>query len=283
MLRWMVPLPPGWQWSYANERYVMRSSQGVITYRERCRPLRKITDVVADLLAKDTATRWDALPPVEALFTDEGEFAAFVRVTGTRDGASLELAVGVVYGDDFYSLLIASGANLWKVARDLLVADAHVLGVRRRRYVFTPPAGWAGIAVLMHAIYLAPEFPARAGTISIYPAVPRKSGSTPAADALFALQSNPIIQFTGEPVAGAFELQNPNGLSGRMQEFRDSTGRVRVVVVLEDLTYIYTMWLDTTSAHREADVELLRAIASSVKPLPSGTSKASSAFDAYAD
>src|SRR5688500_7018167 len=151
---------------------------GEIRYREQLRPQRRAHDVVRGLAAP-SGCRFGAPGPLEPLLTREGEFAALVSVPGERAGEPIERTVGIVYGDDFYSVI--DGVALRGEERDrfrhtvraLVAVDSYLLGERRRRFVHAPPPGWHGFAAgPMHVRWLPLDYPRNLGSITVYPALP---------------------------------------------------------------------------------------------------------------
>lgn len=249
----MIPLLPGWTWAYVDDAYVMQSDRGTLTYRERCRPLRSLRSILDEISS--------ALPAPERLTTLEGEYAAF-----SSEG---DLSAGVVIGDDFYSLLVGRGP-IAALVRDLVMSDVHSLGVRRRRFWFEPPAGWPGVAMLFHAVYLAPEFPRSQRMLSVMPALPRPTGEA-SADWMFAIHDLPMLQFARDATLGTTPISSAAGLHGQQQELRGSARgatTTRFLAVLEDATYLYPLTLDTTEENRDRDLAVLQSVIRSVVPLP---------------
>lgn len=122
-------------------------ADGVIRIRDLQRPLRSAADICARANT----------PPLtagatESLITSEGEYAAFQVQRGVIDGQCVVRFVGVVFGDDAYTLVIALATiacaeSFEMAARTCVSRCALGLGHRRqRRYRYTPPAGWTETA-----------------------------------------------------------------------------------------------------------------------------------------
>src|SRR6185295_441941 len=62
------------------------------------------------------------------------------------------------------------------VVRELTLGDVHLLGVRRRRFVYTPPEGWHGLAQLFEATWYPTDYPLRDLSLTVTPAVPAIGG-----------------------------------------------------------------------------------------------------------
>jgi hypothetical protein len=259
----MIPLLSGWTWAYRDDAYVMQSQRGTLLYRERCRPLRSLRSILDEVSS--------ALGAPERLQTLEGELAA------VASDPSGELSAGIVIGDDFYSLLVGRGP-LASIVRQLVEQDVHSLGVRRRRFWFEPPA-WPGVAMLFHAVYLAPGFPRRHGMLSVMPALPRPVGEVNA-EWMFAIHDLPMMKFSRDTALGTATISSAAGVNGRIQELRGSAAMaktIRFLAVLEDATYLYPLTLDTTDEHRDEDLAVFHDVIRSIVPLPARTQPTSGA------
>lgn len=123
---------------------LVRARSGFIRYERRVRPISAVSALVEARLDQMTVT---ARSPITATYTAEGEHAARVTLDGTRDGSWIRREIGVVFGDDFASVVDATCIDrteieLFEAAVDTLVRGL-VLGApaRRRRYRYSAPPG----------------------------------------------------------------------------------------------------------------------------------------------
>lgn len=137
----MIRVPPGFSLAMDGDVVVLQhpSGDGLVRYIERLRPVPAIEELWGDELASSG--------PPRRFVTDEGEYAWILD--GERAGDDyLGRVVGAVVGDDFLAVVEALAATPSMhheqrgLVEDLLRADDHVLGARRRPYWHHAPAGW---------------------------------------------------------------------------------------------------------------------------------------------
>lgn len=273
----MIPLIAGWTWSYEEDTYTLTapSSSGVITYQERLRPLATTTAIVRSVMARDPSVRWDPPAGIERLLSHEGEHAAMTVLHGRREDSLVSLVAAIVFGDDFYSLLLGRSSSetsdMAEVIRSLVIADSHSLGIRRRRYEFAPPEGWGGFSMLFHAVYLHPGFPHEPTMITVYPALPRLAGSGEGPETLAAILTLPHMPFAAMEHAWSTPIKSRLGLTGAQYELAGSLTAARgtrLLAVLEDERYLYPLALDTSAASRADTVRVFEPMIASIVPVP---------------
>lgn len=276
----MISRLEGWTWDVHGGGVTLSWQRnpgcGVIRYRERLRPLRSLAEVVRDKPAgvDVTITRIGEVTP---LMTHEGEFAAAVDLEGTSKEMPVQYSIGVVFADDWYSELVAVAHGRAQFSmfagtmRELLRGDQLMLGVRRRRYSYKPPAGWSGYSRLpMFATWFPPEFPSSPTSITMYPAIPAtQHGELNIAH----LRLGPVApaQILGE-LSPRSDVQMESGLVGSGWNFaiRDEAGRdlVRRVIMLRDERYIYASHLDARPSDIDRWIATWKELVESIQPLP---------------
>jgi hypothetical protein len=248
----IVP-PPSWSSQRRQGALVMLSPDRAmaISYRELLRPLVDIDVALARALAEIPSTI-DHVSPAAALVTREGEHAAMVLATASGS----HRALGFVFADDYYACVHGVthdrelAAPLAKHVHDLVISDAHMLGVRRRRYRYTPPPGWTVATSGFETTWRADD-----ATITVYPAWP---ASVDAGDIVATMPTETI--------------RASDGLDGAIYDL-SIRGAHRAFAVLQDARYAYTLRLDAaTTAQRSTFLEVVR----SVVPHPAGESRRAS-------
>ena len=232
---------------------------GVFRYLERLRPVRPVSALVADV--RDPAGWHEtSRTAIERLVTREGEYGAFVACTGLIDETRCERTFGFVFGDDHVARLTAicfqpdAFASFRELVRHFVVGDAQLLGVRRRRYLYQPPAGWQPLASLFHTTWIAPGHPKIPASILVMPAVPRLPG----------LKEGLVIDAAGIADPTDMFLEPPRELPPR-EGLRIDLFRLRgdiSLVVLEDDRFTYAVRGDG------ADLAPLMALVDSIEPIP---------------
>jgi len=267
----MIALPPGWHVAHSLDALELVHPEGqdvaAIEYRECVRPLARAGDWVRRALARMPAFSWSELPDtVERLVTVEGEYAALATVAGT----SAQADIGVVFGDDYYAQVSAlcfrgdEFANMTALVRRLVTGDSHALGVRRRRFEYSPPVGWQPLVRRYITEWLPPGFPNDSLHLTAYPATPKRLERAELAKLLLG---RAVVD--SERTA---PLALPSGLTGDSFEAhyrRDGERYARLAAIFDDDRYTYALEAIAggdapLAAHRD---ELDRVFAS-VQPIP---------------
>ncbi len=179
----------------------------------------------------------------------------------------------MVFGDDFYALVdgvslrTESFETLTAAVRQLTLTDAHLLGVRRRRYVFTPPAGWHEESLLFYTRYTAPDSPST--QMMVCPAMP-----CPLADIEHMLTAGApglSLRLVGPRQRGRLVIGC--GLAGQRLELvspagADGKAALRRLVLLQDAHYIYPAFIDSTGEPGRRDREAFDALVLTIQPIP---------------
>lgn len=276
-MRAMLPRLPGWTHTVDGDALLLvppgGPEWGAVRYRERVRPLVRMAEVVktmpppAGLLVRSVS-------PPESLFTAEGEFAALCEMSAEVMGRPVRRAVGVVLGDDYYASFDGVGLRSeqpsWIVdtVRELVRADRHYLGVRRRRYFFEPPKELQGLErVPLHAYYYPPAYPRDPTLLVLHPALPRTLAPTHDLWQLFQPIDLPPVRSASEVMPAT----TPR-MAGEAWECRyvlpSGAERIRDVIVLSDDLYLYPLSLDSPPPLLERNRQVANRLLQSIQPLP---------------
>jgi hypothetical protein len=255
----MIPIPAGWRAARVEDSLLIEAPEGAIRYVERARPLRRVVDLVREHRAPAgfVATR---MHPPERLVTAEGEYGAFVVVEGRIGERPVDRVFAFVFGDDCYARL--AGLCLEPSARErfratvraLACADAHMLGARRRRFLYAPPPGWQGVLDGFVATWCPTSQPGRT-RILVGAAAPAAPG----------LRDDLVRAALGGPPPAARAV--PGRLAGLRWTVRRPDGGARTFVLLEDERYLYPLRLESELLALDAHETFARVIGS-VEPLP---------------
>lgn len=268
------------------------------------RPLRPLHAQARECLGRDPDFVLQAASPVFRFQTHEGEYGAGLIVDGVhRQGLPSAAARGPlgrpqrrilcsVFAEHFCTWLEATVDDparypeLGDRVIRLAASDRLGLGVRRRRFVFTPPAGWRLHAVGSTARLFHPDYPRRRLALAVPAAWPRGE-DTPGLDAWLAEQDRGD-GLSPEPTA---EYQivaraTARGLQGFLREGfvldrRDGSRRQRLAYYLRDERYLYGLRLVASLDETHTLlVSTLTALADSIEPLPGGQAAGSTANSA---
>jgi hypothetical protein len=255
----MIFAPAGYTVQPTAEGAILDGPCGRILHVERELPLRRLGDFVR--------ARGGEVGEVERLVTDEGEHGALAVGRGA--------VWGVVFGDDAFAWYEAKGAGDLRTPIGALVRTHRLgLGPRRRRYGYTPPAGWDAIARGLHTDWLAPGFPHRWAVVSVYAAEPASTAATAILPSLLARAA--AYGFVPAAPPEVEERTTDDGMAGLEVAVEgawgDLTVRRRLAAFLDD-HHVYALELhDRTRdpAILEAFSTLQRTVARLPRPrLPS--------------
>jgi hypothetical protein len=268
---------------YRSDGWVLLPPTGIsgqIRIRDRLRPLRSVADIVRE---RRLATPWLAaidsagFPACSPVVTERGEFAALQVVRGTSDGAPALWCLGLIFGDDFYvqiegqALGADSAPVLQRAVTDLLRAyDTGQAPVRRRRFLYDPPAGWHGYPRGLSTDWLAPQYPNQMATISVFPARPLGETLPGALDRVlhemcWAGYRNEQLD-PPRPVASQYNL---HGVLWQMVgAYKDGVRLFTDVAVMQDSRFLYVQRLETTPAGLAEHRPTFELLVQSIRPLP---------------
>jgi len=222
----------------------------------------------------------------ERLVTFEGEHAAFLTARGTQDGRPVLRALGFVLGDDFCAVLHGvcprkeEHDRFTALVRTLTKEDAHVLGIRRRRFEYLPPDDWEPLVQGFITEWIPPDYPGNQTVLTVYPANPIGLVDRASLDLIVKQQEQ--IGAVVETLAGSEVAANRHGLTGLAHGLTlGKPGQPSVrkeVIVLEDDRFTYALEITSSNLARwAAHRALLHDVAAGVVPVPHWTAHAAAA------
>jgi hypothetical protein len=277
----VIPTPAGWQKVVRGDQVRLQPPPerplGEIRYRERFGPLRTARQVVAAKLASAPGFVPRAITPPQRLVTHEGEYAAFIAIDGAVAEQPARRYMGIVFGDNFTTLLDAISLSpphfdeLEVVARDLTQRTTLILGVRRRRFVYQPPPGWQALTNVFVTNWYPPDFPGNLASIIAFPANPLKQTPQQILDALVVEERAKGVEI--DEVSGPEALSSRHALPGLAWRIVARPPRQgvmsRELVVLQDSRYLYPLRLDLIEARAGGNARAeFRQVVDSVEPIP---------------
>ncbi|MFN0253811.1 MAG: hypothetical protein ACKV2T_43495 [Kofleriaceae bacterium] len=276
----MIGYPAGWTLKpgvvYSTLIPPAGLSVGAIRYQERVRPLLRLGQLVARRLEVVPAFQLAQLAEPEVLTTREGEHAALVVATGEIEGRPAQRSMGFVFGDDFYAriegvaLTSEAFGPLNDIVRDLVVTDSHALGVRRRRFRYTPPPAWQALVRGFQTDWIPRRFPAEWAMITVHPANPVRESVGDMLRAfvmqqvLFGVELQEELDYR--------EVQTSSGLVGGLASIaclQHGVRALRSVVALLDFRHVYVLeMVSRTVPLWPAHTKEFEAFWKSVRPIP---------------
>ena len=253
---------------------------GRIRFFERLAPLQRFSQVIGAVLANDPEFRVSVVHGAQTVITDEGEYGAWVRVNGSREGRSVVRFIGAVFGDEFVAAIDAfvmlpdQLATLELVARDLLLNSTFGFGVRRRRFVYQPPSGWRGLPSGLVTTWYPPDFPNNRVNLVVFPAEPPILAPVDVVDVHALLETDRGQGFALDEEVEQSDLMSVGGLGGRRGSYTVGRGDPREVIRREVATFVtpqhaYILRMESrTPARASEHHELFLATARSVMPIP---------------
>lgn len=216
-------------------------------------------------------------PVFSPAVTARGEFAALHTLSGVCEGAPALWCLGLIFGDDFYVQIEAqaigaeSAPPLQRAVTELLrMYDTGQAPLRRRRFLYDPPAGWQGYPRGLSTDWLAPQYPNQMATISVFPARPLGETLPGALDRVlhemcWAGYRNEQLA-PPQPVASRYNL---HGVLWQMVgAYKDGIRLYIDVAVMQDSRFLYVQRLETLPAGLEEHRPTFQRLVHSIRPLP---------------
>ena len=254
-------------------------SAAQIRYRWRVRPLRSLK-AVGDAAWLDTAWRDRQELQRQLLYTMEGEFACHAELAGSSKTGPVQLHLGIVLGDDFYDVLEmkvwqpALLPEMGSLARSLIKNISLGLGVRRRRFWYTPPPSWQGFPRELAARWFPPDYPADRTCLTVFPASPLTLSPESIWEGWLAEQRAAGSLVQREPVQDITLGAAEHGIKGSLWSvtLSGSPGALaerRELALIGSAPYLYAFLLETASGDKAVQHHaVLRALVASARVLP---------------
>lgn len=271
----MIPVIGGWRAVRDVDRLTLVSVEGAerghIVYRERVRPVLRLERLVARELGPLVSRA-----RCEAMVTQEGEHAVLASVV-EGDGRARH-DVGLVFVDDFYACIHgtcrapAEYERFHALVRALVLRDSHGLVARRRRYLYTPPAGWQGLARGLETHWFPLDYPRNRSTISVAPAIPEIVDRASFVDS--RLRVDEAAGFVASEVRAPEPVEADSGLDAVIYGVVGTAGAAapfeREVAVLQDARHTYPLLFDSAGSAKERGEarRRFREVVRSVRCLP---------------
>lgn len=280
----MVPQLKGWSKQYTGDSITFYPPEGPniggIRYRERVRPLTRVSAVVEQIVERYPQFKVGGVGKIETFTTSEGEYAATVTINGRINEAPAQRDLGFVFGDDFYALLSALTVDAGRFSeftrwvKLLVTLDAHALGVRRRRFHYDPPPGWQGLPRGFTTEWAPLDFPKNLSLIHVFPANPINEAPEMVLEQMLAEDS--ANGFTLEAMRGPEPIASLHGLQGMawniVGRFAQKPRSHRDLVVFKDQRFLYSLRLETMQEDRAKERQVFLDVVRSSHPIPIATS-----------
>lgn len=249
---------------------------GRFRYFERLRPQPSFSAIVSQILASDPDFKVHAVGETLRMVTLEGEYGAWVKLEGLREGAKARRYLGALFLGDFAAALdcIVIVPDLFaefeRRSLELLRSETFHLGKRPRQYFYAPPVGWHGIPSGLVANFYPPDFPSNRTNISMLPATFLD------ADEELAVRSAFSAVGAGLSVENSArdELTSASGVRGHCLRLHGRRGPGQELIHREFAMflvppYVYRMRLETSSTAQIPELsEVFQRVVSSFQPLP---------------
>ncbi len=249
-------------------------------YHERLRAQRTFSEIVQYFLAADLDFRPHQVGDMLRVVTLEGEYGAWVRIDGQRDGREAVHFVGAVFMDDFataldcVAILPAHFTTLEQLSLQLLRGETLETPRRPRRFFYVPPVGWQAVTSGLTANWYPLDFPSNLSNIVVPPA---KFIEVDSERAIESALSEADAGMTVESSARD-EITSASGIKGsiirirgrRVNQSTSSTPLYRELAMFVVASRAYRMRLETANTEKVLDLsEVFHGVAGSFRPLPS--------------
>lgn len=250
---------------------------GRFRYFDRLRPQPSFSSVLDMILATDGAFVVHEVGEPQRIVTDEGEYGAWVQVTGRREGSRAVRYIGAVFLGEFAAaldcivLVPSRFAEFERLSRALLHGASFGMQRRPRLFYYQPPPGWQGIPSGLVANYYPSDFPRNLSSIVVPPATEVE----PASEAIVAAARAELcagLSVESERQEALSCDAGPSGLYlsvvGRRTGRPERIYRELGLFIVEP--YAYRLRLETSVENRLSELRAdFRAVLASFRPLPS--------------
>jgi hypothetical protein len=245
---------------------------GRIRVVHRVCPVRPVDEVFAPLLAAAGPAATIERPAV--IVTLEGEYAAIASVA---DGARQE-TLGVIFGDEHMAQIhgLVTAPEQFRRFRAAVhkLTFGYTMGLgtnRWRRYYYTPPAGWTGVARGRDTLWISPRCPREYQIMKIFDA--RPPGDSLAARQGARLYETLPQEFFVEPPIGPIEFETRGGLRCQVIVFSGRVpNRPATIKAIEgtaaDSRYIYPLRLECDEHLYAETMNTFERVIESIKTFP---------------
>jgi hypothetical protein len=290
----MIALPQHWRAQLDGTSLIAAHPAGsevaTLRYDERLYPLLSPPELLAAQLRRMSGFAPRSQSAFERLVTDEGEYAAAVTVEGELGNADARAEVAWVIADDCYAqlLLVVKRREYFEevhaLARQLVLSDRQLLGIRRRRYLYDAPVGWRSVTRIgSRTDWFSDEDAASSSVITVWPAFPGPGTASAIVARQIAMDRNTGV--SADPIQTS-PIVSDHGLSGTLWSLGSQPPMqlLREFVVFTDERYLYPLRLESTT--RDAR-ECFASVARSIRPIPAphdeATAKATILFAHWSD
>ncbi len=215
-----VAPPTGWKQHFGADVMLFEAPGGVGRIRVHMRaPLEPLSAVIARVVAGEV-DRW-IVDETSAVVTSEGEYGAFSRVSTRANSVGSVRFVGTIFADDTCVTLegratrASAESMIESVTRELLLRFTLALGVRRRRFVYAPPAGWDAVPHGLVTSWYPAGFPDDRAQLVVYPAEPTYSDGRLELEQLLTSERDRGAEVQGEICADVIEAAGWSVSRGR--------------------------------------------------------------------
>ena len=252
------------------------SGGGRFRYVARLYPQPSFSTILNQILASDPEFKVHHIGPLVRVITGEGEYGAWVKIQGLREGSKAVRYVGAVFLGDFATTLDCivivpeRFAEFEQRSLALLRSETFHMAKRPRQFFYVPPAGWQGIPSGLVANFYPPDFPNNLTTLVVPPAHFSDTDKEQTREATFAaagaglnLESSLREELTADVGVKGHLLR----LQGRRTSGQELIYRELALFVVPP--YSYCLRLETTAAARLGELrEIFGRVAASLQPLP---------------
>lgn len=210
------------------------------------------------------------------LVTVEGEYGAWVRIDGLREGSRAMRYIGAVFMDDFATaldcvvLIPARFPEFEAWSLELLHSETFGVSRRPRRFFYVPPVGWQGIPSGLVANFYPMDFPKNRTNLVVQPAMFLEADEE---SAVAAIQSQLGAGLVIEKSVRE-EISSSAGVKGsylRLQGHRQGRTELlyRELALFVVHQHAYHMRLETASTDQLLEMRaVFRGVVGSFKALP---------------
>lgn len=274
----MLPFPSEWVQHFGSNLVTAYppGGGGRFRYHERLRPQPSFSAIVSRMLASDPDFTVHHVGELLRLVTAEGEYGAWVKIDGLREGSRAVRYIGAVFMGDFATALDCvvivpeKFQEFEALSLNLLHKESFGMTRRPRQFFYVPPVGWQGLPSGLVANFYPPDFPSNLSNIVVQPAVAVDTGEEPTlAAAVSQLGAGLLVEKSLRE-----EVFSSKGVKGTLVRLHGQrAGRpeplYRELALFVVNQQAYSMRLETAASSRLLELrDVFAAVVGSFQPLP---------------
>ena len=272
----MIQFPSQWMTQFGVNLVTATPPEAGVSFRyyERLAPQPSFSSIVRRLLDEDPDFIVHNVGEMHRTVSNEGEYGAWLALTGTRQSAQAFRYIGAIFLDEFAAALDCTVddplvASRFEVrSRSLLNSAMFRITQRPRRFYYQAPSGWQAIPSSAATTWYPPDFPNNRTTIVV--PLTTVSNTIPRDVEVIIERISEGLHLEHQEREVIESLAQDNGTIVRVHGTRENNRIFRQRAVFSIKSRIYRFELETTIEDRlDEHTNIFNLLVQSFRPLPS--------------